>query len=100
MADKLTLEWSYTPADFFEAAVDYTVGNHTVHIENGLVVATFTNDQPDSVFPEVHKEVEARFLGAQPFRNKPFTLSVYVAKRMRPDGTIEVGLSASITGHA
>jgi hypothetical protein len=100
MTDSLSLEWSYTPADFFEAPVDYSEPTYTVHIEGGQVVATFCSDQPESAFPVVHKEVESRFLGAQPYRNKPYQLSGYITRRARPDGTIEMGLSASIAGHA
>jgi hypothetical protein len=100
MPDTLTLEWSYTPADFFEAPVDYTEPNYTVHIEDGRAVATFTCDQPDSAFPEVQKEVESRFLGAQPHRNKPFQLSGYNTRRTRPDGSAVVGISANLTLHA
>ena len=96
----LTLEWSYTPADFFEAPVDYAAPNYTVHIENGRVVAAFATDQPDGVFPSVHDELEARFLGAQPFRNKPFQLSGYGTKRVRPDGTSVMGISVGATLHA
>jgi hypothetical protein len=100
MPAPLTLEWSYTPADFFEAPVDYAAPNYTVHIENGRVVATFATDQPDSVFPGVHNGLEARFLGAQPMRNKPFQLSGYKTRRTRSDGSAVVSVSAGITGHA
>ncbi len=72
MMEELSLEWSYTPVDFFEAPVDCTAGNYPVHIGNGRVVATFASDQPDSTLPEVHKQVERCFLAAQPFRNRPF----------------------------
>jgi len=75
MPAPLTLEWSYTPADFFGAPAEYAVGSYTVHIENGRVVATFVTDQSDSVFSGVHNELEARFLGAQTIRNRPFHLS-------------------------
>lgn len=100
MAEKLALEWSYTPADFFEGQVDCTEADYTVHIEDRRVVATFRSDQPGSVFPWVHKEVKARFLGAQPMRNKPFRLSGYNTRRTRPDGTATIGVSASLTLHA
>jgi hypothetical protein len=100
MDETLSLEWSYTPADFFEAPVDYSGSSYTVHIESGRVVATFTSDQPDSVFPDVHEELEARFLGAQVVRNRSFQLSGYNARRTRPDGTAVVGVSASITAGA
>jgi hypothetical protein len=96
----LILEWSYTPADCFEAPVDYTAPSYTVHIENGRVVAAFATDQPDSVFPNVHNELEARFLGAQIMRNRPFQLSGYNTRRTSSDGSAVVSVSAGITGHA
>jgi len=80
----------------FEAPVDYTAPNYTVHIENGRVVAAFATDQPDSAFPTVHNELEARFLGAQPFRNKPFQLSSYSATRKRSDGTLILSVSDTV----
>jgi len=92
----LSLEWSYTPADFFEEPVDYSEPDYTVHIDGGQVVATFTADQPDGVFAAVQKEVEAWFLGAQVVRNRPFQLSAYTSRRTRPDGSAVVGLMAHI----
>ncbi len=100
MPAQLTLEWSYTPADFFEAPVDYTAPNYAVHIENGRAIATFGSDQPDSVFPIAHNELEARFLGAQTVRNRPFQLSNYSSTRKRPDGTSHISVSMSETVHA
>jgi hypothetical protein len=96
----LTLEWSYTPADFFEAPVDYTAPNYSVHIADGRALATFTIDQPDSVFPSVHNALEARFLGAQTVRNRPFQLSSYSTTRKRSDGSSEISISMSDTLHA
>ncbi len=49
---------------FLRSAGRLTVGNYMVHIENGHAIATFVTDQPDSVFPSVHNELEPRFLGA------------------------------------
>jgi hypothetical protein len=37
MPGKLTLEWSYTPADFFETQIDYTEPDYAVHIADGRV---------------------------------------------------------------
>lgn len=99
MPAPLTLEWSYTPADFFEAPVDYNAPNYTVHIENGRAIATFVTGQLDSTLPEVHKQLEARFLGAQMVQNRPFQLSNYSTARARPDGTDAIGVSVHETLH-
>lgn len=100
MLAPLILEWSYTPSDFFEGPVSYTDMNYTVHIENGCAIATFVTDQPDSVFPIVHNELEACFLGAQTIRNRPFQLSNYSSTRKRPDGISHISVSMGETVHA
>ena len=100
MPAPLTLEWSYTPADFFGAPAESAVGSYTVHIENGRALATFAIDLPDSELPSVHNALKVRFLGAQTIRNGPFRLSNYSATRKRPDGTSVMAISASLTGHA
>ena len=99
MPAPLTLEWSYTPGDFFELPVDYNAPNYTVHVENGRAIATFVTDQLDSTLPEVHKQLAARFLGAQMVQNRPFQLSNYSIARTRPDGTAVIGVSVHETLH-
>jgi len=96
MSSRLALEWSYTPPDFIEASLNYTETEYTVHIEDGRVVATFTSEQPDSVSPEVQKELESRFLGARPHRNKPFQLSGYNTN----PGTLLCNYERSVIGGA
>jgi hypothetical protein len=99
MSFPITLELSYTPADFFEEPYEYSQANYTVQIGNGRVVASFASEQSDSVYREVQKEVESRFLGAQLNRDKPFHLSGYTSTQMRPDGTAAIGVSMSETLH-
>jgi hypothetical protein len=100
MDETLSLEWSYTPVDFFEAPVDYSRPTYQAHIEAGRVIVTFAGNQSDSVFPVTHKEVVAFFRGAQPFRNKRFDLSGYNVVRKGPDGSVVVNVSAHLTVHA
>jgi hypothetical protein len=68
MAEKLTLEWSYTPADLFEEPFKYNENDYVVEIGNGRIVATFSGiagEQSESSSREVQEELKARFLGAQ-----------------------------------
>jgi serine/threonine protein kinase len=39
MSEKLTLEWSYTPTDFFEGPYEYSDKDITVEIKDGRVAA-------------------------------------------------------------
>lgn len=100
MAEKVALEWSYTPADFFEELVVYNEKDYTVEIKNGRVVATFpgaADEQAEDLFQEIQAELNACFLGAQLVSNKPYRLSGYTTTRTRADGTTEIGACASDT---
>jgi hypothetical protein len=102
MAEKLTLEWSYVPADFFEQPFEYKQKDYTVEIKAGRVVArlaAIADEQTEAAFQEIHKELDARFLGAQLASNKPYELSGYMTTRTNPDGTAEIGISFAATLH-
>jgi hypothetical protein len=102
MVEKLTLEWSYTPADFIEEPFEYDEKDYTVEIKNGRVVATFlgaADEQTESLLQRIQPEVNARFLGAQLISNKPYQLSGCTTRRTRRDGTAEVGVSIKSTLH-
>ena len=100
MAGKLTLEWSYSPADFFEDPLKYDEDGWMVEIGNGRAVATFSGvagEHIENACRERHEEVNARFLGAQLINHQPYQLSDYKTTRARPDGSVEVGIRAGAT---
>jgi hypothetical protein len=100
MVEKLSLEWSYTPANFFEEPFEYSENGWVVEIGDGRIVATFsgvTGEQVESACREKHEEVSARFLGAQLLNHQPYQLSDYKTTRARPDGSVEVGISFGAT---
>ena len=99
MAGKLTLEWSYNPAGFFEEVYEYREKDYFVEIKEGRVVATLASTDKKTLSQEIHTELEIRFLAAQLLDHKPYQLSNYQVKETHPDGsaTVEAHISAGAT---
>ncbi len=99
MAETFTLEWSYTPAGFFEEPFEYSENDYVVEIGNGRIVATFSGvagEQIEGLSREIQEDLDARFLGTQLVNNQPYQLSGYTTRRTRPDGTANVSVGISI----
>lgn len=96
MADKLTFEWSYTPAVFFEEPLQYDENGCAVEIGNGQIIATASGveaEQFDNVRRDIFEEVTARFRGAQLINHQPFQLSDCKTIRTNSDGSVGIGIA-------
>jgi len=106
MNDTYVLEWTFTPADYFEEPTDFSCEFCSIHVENGKAVARVPSDKyPDdhSVRNQLHGELDSRFMGAQVLSHKPYTLSKSNVSRLHLDGRKDVwafveGARIAITG--
>jgi len=89
MSEVYLLEWTFTPADYFEEPVDFPSDLCSIHAENGKAEARVPPAQypaDHSARNQLHAELDARFMGAQVFSHKPYTLSKPNLSRLHPDG--------------
>src|SRR5207245_9498819 len=92
--EKVTLEWTFTPEDFFEAPCEHKSERCTFEINDGKVAADASAVE-ESEFGKIHEELEGLFLGAQLFDHKPYTLSDFAIIRTRPEGFRSISISVS-----
>jgi hypothetical protein len=89
MSEVYLLEWTFTPADYFEEPVDFACELCSIHVENGKAEACVPPVQypaDHSARNQLHAELDARFMGAQVLSHNPYTLSKPNLSRLHPDG--------------
>jgi hypothetical protein len=89
MTEVYLLEWTFTPADYFEEPVDFTCELCSIHVENGKAKARVSSARypaDHSARNQLHAELDARFMGAQVLSHNPYTLSKPNLSRLHPDG--------------
>lgn len=75
---KTIIEWSYTPANFFEEPSDFSINDGTVSIDNGLVKGIFDGSYYElkrDFRDKMHDELLGRFKAQQVMTQKIFDLS-------------------------
>jgi hypothetical protein len=90
MSDTITLEWTFTPPDFFEEPFTHKGETCTFEVDNGKVVGRpIRTEEPEQTqHKKIHDELDALFLGAQLKEYRDYTLSQDPAiVRTRQDGT-------------
>lgn len=83
------LEWTFTPPDYFEEAVDFPCEHGSIHVENGRAeIRVLAERYPadHTLRNQLHAEVDARFLAAQILSHRPYTLSKPKLSKLYPDG--------------
>ena len=88
----LTVEWAYTPPDFFEEPRKVSDTAYTLEIKDGKATAALPPDISDQevkvLIGSIGERLWRLFVGRQLDSNKRFELSrSYSATRTRPDGT-------------
>lgn len=89
----VVLEWTFTPADYFEDEIRIHRKEYEMVIGNGKVeakIAPQVYDGNAAMRDELHNALNARFLGVQMFSHKPYHLSKSSMYRMHPDGRRDV----------
>ena len=96
MKEKVLLEWTYTPKNYFEEHSTFDYNDYQIDINNGQVTTSMLADFFDShpnIRQEAEKTVENIFLATQVFSHQPFNLSGSAMVRVHPDGRLNVTLN-------
>lgn len=83
------LEWTYSPRDFFESAIEIARSDYTVDIAAGAVSARLPAsafDADEGIRQRLHESLVDRMRGIQLLTRKPFQLSKPRLTRIDPDG--------------
>jgi hypothetical protein len=90
--ENVTLEWTFTPEDFFEVPFEHKGERCTFDIQEGKVIAD-VSAIAENEYTNIHDELNGLFLGAQLIEHGSYTLSDFAIIRIRPDGTRNIGVS-------
>ena len=89
MPDMLEAQWTFTPREYFEEAVDLTSGDCTFAVTTGEVrgCGPLRTDDCHRACKELHQRLDALFLGAQMLEHQKYELSEpSQVVRVTPDG--------------
>ena len=78
MAKVISIEWSYSPSDFFREPVEESGDNYVARLENGSVVATLLDSQienPETARQKIEADLTIIFLGAQLQSDRKYCLT-------------------------
>ena len=100
------LEWSFSPADYFEAPISTTRADYEMTIYSGKTVARIeaaTFDAKPSMRESLHESLRSRFLAVQLLMHRPFELAKPTTIRLHPDGRRDIslelkGVQITVTG--
>ena len=92
MEEKVTLEWRFTPENFFEVLFEHKVERCTFDIKDGKVIADVSAIE-EKEYTSIHDELNGFFLGAQLIGHQRYTLSNFDIIRACPDGSRSIALS-------
>ncbi len=96
MPTTVTLEWEFTPRDFFEEPETIERPNYALMIDDGKIKATFdaaVYDANPAIGEALGEELQARFLGANLINPKRFDLHGPYVTRLDPDGHRAVAIT-------
>jgi hypothetical protein len=90
--ENVTLEWTFTPEDFFEVPFEHKGERCTFDIQEGKVIAD-VSALAATEYTNVHDELNGLFLGAQLIEHQRYTLSHFDIIRTYPDGSRSIAVS-------
>jgi hypothetical protein len=107
MGPVAVLEWSFSPADYFEVPIEIRRDNYTLTVAHGKARATLDSaayDRNPAIRRTLHEALNDRFLGVQLLNHRAYELSSSSMTRVHPDGRRDVFLEAEpgrivVTGH-
>lgn len=91
------LEWSFTPADYFEQPLRIEREDYLMTVEDGqarTIIEAERFDSDPAMREKLHAELNDRFLAVQLITHKPFELSGPAVVRVHPDGRRNFSLEA------
>ncbi len=101
--DRIVLEWSYTPTDYFEEPYIRNMGDYDLEVGNGRVTATIrpnVYEENPAIIDVIDQRLKDQFAGAQIVSHTPYTLSHYSIHKYHQNGRkdVEVFLHGHIMG--
>src|SRR5262249_45936640 len=93
--ERVTLEWTFTPENFFEVPFEHEGERCTFDIKEGKVIAD-VSALAESEYTNVHDELNGLFLGAQLIQHGAYTVSDYVTVHTRSDGTRNIAVTGRV----
>ncbi len=88
------VEWTYTPADYFEETLQISKVNYELIAHNGKVEAKIDHDPQTELCDQLDKELRLRFQGVQLLSHKPYKLSCPSVSCRHADGKRSIFLKA------
>jgi hypothetical protein len=98
----VTLEWIFSPPDYFEEQICIERDGYRIVIGNGKAEAHITPeayDTKEDIRDELHGVLNDHFLGVQLFSHKAYQLSEPSIHRIYPDGHKEITLIVKTAEH-
>lgn len=95
MSAIVLLEWNFTPADYFEEAVEILRSDYAMNIADGKAEAKIESsmfDSDPSIRQALHDSLNDRFLGVQLLNHRPYELSKSTIARLHPDGRRDISI--------
>lgn len=86
---EVLLEWTYSPHEFFESAIEIARSDYTIDITSGAISARLSAsafDADKSIRQRLHDSLFDRMRGIQLLTREPFQLSKPRLTRIEPDG--------------
>lgn len=93
MSVKVTLEWSFSPPDYFEDSINIYRLNYNMSIADGKVVAELNSviyEADPLMHKELHDDLIGRFRGAQLLTHRAYKLSNLTIAHVHPSGRRDI----------
>lgn len=93
MNEVYLLEWTFTPSDYFEEAVDFPCRHGSFRISGGKAkLDILPNEYPSdhSLRMQLHRELNALFLAVQVLTHMPYKLTYPTVSKLYPDGRKDI----------
>ena len=95
MSVVVLLEWTFTPSDYFEEAIEILRYDYAMIIADGKVGAKIKPaiyDANPAIRQLLQDSLNARFLGVQLLTHRPYELSRSTITRVHPDGRRDISI--------
>ena len=97
MAEIVTIEWSYSPTDFFEGPAEHAGKNYVAKLDQGHITAALSGYADAlAVRQQIEEDLDRFFSGAQLRNRKKYQLEGYsIARTIDGVRTVEVAASGT-----
>ena len=95
MSIQITLEWSFSPPDYFEEPINISRLDYNMSIADGKVVAELNSaiyDANPLLRKELHDALIGRFLGVQLLTHRAYKLASPTMAHIHPDGRRDISI--------